>query len=196
VNNIFFKCECPHCQKELEENSSFVDKFHAYSCVMCQEPVLSNSSVPTLLNECSRCHHSQDMKTLVEAVFKSDEFYSEGIENLKQGKVKEALINLLKCYNLRSKALFEANADLGEVCDAVGRCYAIIGDFSKSAEFVKKSLAHVEARFGTSSIEYAREIIKYADLLEKLGKTDSNLDGFPSADLMQKSKFILGLYSA
>ena len=48
------------------------------------------------------------------------------------------------------------------------RCYAMMGSFSESAQYLKVCLPAIQERYGPHSIEVGHELIKYTDVL--LGK--------------------------
>jgi len=52
-----------------------------------------------------------------------------------------------------------------EVADQLARCYAMMGAFSESAQYLKVCLPAIQERFGPHSIEVGHELIKYTDVL-------------------------------
>ena len=75
--------------------------------------------------------------------------------------------------NIKNDKLLDEKATLKELKLQIiffvdFRCYAMMGSFSESAQYLKVCLPAIQERYGPHSIEVGHELIKYTDVL--LGK--------------------------
>ncbi|PSN40378.1 hypothetical protein C0J52_11855 [Blattella germanica] len=161
-SQYFFKCKCEPCSLPLQQD--FQERFSALLCTSCQGPLIRNDdSVHQMV--CSDCGHTQDYSSHVEAVFRAHTFFNEGCAALELGDMKEAIKKLESCWSLRLKCLYKSNKELTTCADQIAKCYAMLGDYEKSVEFLLKTLPAVEEQFGSHSVELANELQKLSDVM-------------------------------
>ena len=68
------------------------------------------------------------------------------MECLKFGNMADAIPALQSCYQLRTKAMYSHHLEVTEVADQLARCYAMMGSFSESAQFLKVCLPAIQER--------------------------------------------------
>lgn len=152
----FFHCQCEPCtQGEKQEY-----KFKAYRCESCSGPLVQ-SGVETYTCQDCKCSCQVDLGKVEQADF----LFQTGVELLQEDKILESLVELTKCYDIRTGILYKYHKHLSEVQDCLARCYAMSGDFSKAAKFLKESIVIVEQTFGAESIELANELQKLSEVL-------------------------------
>ena len=73
--------------------------------------------------------------------------FSKGMEFLRFGNMTDTLSALQSCYQLRTKAMYAHHLEVTEVADQLARCYAMMGSFSESAQYLKVSLPAIQERY-------------------------------------------------
>lgn len=84
---------------------------------------------------------------------------------LRDGKLEEAILQLLGCQEDAENFLSAEHTVVGEIQDGLAQAYAALEDWQKSATHLQKSLQVVEARYGPSSVEIGHELFKLAQVL-------------------------------
>jgi hypothetical protein len=107
----------------------------------------------------------QDYSKQIESVFIAHGLYTEGLGHINYGDFANAIPVLQSCYQLRSSAMYAHHREVSEVADQLAKCYAAMGNFYESAQFIKVCLPAIEERFGSNSLEMAHEIVKLVDVL-------------------------------
>ena len=69
------------------------------------------------------------------------------MEYLRYGNMADTIPALQSCYQLRSKAMYAHHLEVTDVADQLARCYAMMGSFSESAEFLKVCLPAIQERY-------------------------------------------------
>lgn len=146
-----FTCRCGPCsspRKDLLDD--FRERFSALRCAFCGGPIRNPRSEGSLDHElpCMDCGRHQEYKQQIEQVFLAYELFKRGAESLRYGSVNEALSALQSCYQLRTKAMYVHHLEVTEVADQLARCYALMGSFSESAQYLKLCLPAIEERSG------------------------------------------------
>ncbi|XP_059157289.1 SET and MYND domain-containing protein 4-like [Physella acuta] len=176
-----FNCYGPHCcrmrreerQEILKSQYHFVclcapcsagdvinERFGAYKCPACAG-ILSGSSC----QECGHLVSDQFVENLKKRMNETQEKCDAGMKLMALQKFEDALVALKKCKKERLEFLYKDHRDLALLEDAIARCYANQGDFSKSADHLFKSVKFAEQMYGNKSIEYAHELMKLAEVL-------------------------------
>ena len=73
--------------------------------------------------------------------------FSKGMEFLRFGNMTDTLSALQSCYQLRTKAMYAHHLEVTEVADQLARCYAMMGSFSESAQYLKVCLPAIQERY-------------------------------------------------
>jgi len=160
-----FTCACPCCTKL--EYHDFSERFSALKCSHCGGPIRNPTSENPLELQmpCLDCGRQQDYSSQIEQVFLAYDLFKKGMESLKFGNMTDALPALQSCYQLRMKAMYNHHLEVTEVADQLARCYAMMGSFSESAQYLKVCLPAIQERYGMHSVEVAHELVKYTDVL-------------------------------
>merc|ERR1719259_161960 len=160
-----FTCGCPCCSRA--EYHDFSERFSALKCSFCGGPIRNPSSEISLEMEmpCLDCGRKQGYSSQIEQVFLAYDLFKKGMDCLKFGNMTDALPALQSCYQLRTKAMYSHHLEVTEVADQLARCYAMVGSFSESAQYLKVCLPAIQERYGSHSVEVGHELVKYTDVL-------------------------------
>ena len=82
----------------------------------------------------------------IEQVFVAYDLYKKGMEAFEYGCFSDALPALQSCYQIRVKAMYAHHREVTEVADQLARCYAMMGSFSESAQYLKVCLPAIQER--------------------------------------------------
>ena len=69
------------------------------------------------------------------------------MECLRFGNMADTIPALQSCYQLRVKSMYAHHLEVTEVADQLARCYAMMGSFSESAQYLKVCLPAIQERF-------------------------------------------------
>lgn len=161
-SQYFFKCVCEPCSLPLQQD--FQERFCALLCSECTGPLIRNDNSAHDMT-CSDCGHSQDYSSHVEATFRAHALYNEGCTTLELGNMKEAVDKFESCLALRKKCLYRSHRELTTCADQIAKCYAMLGEYNKSIQFLLDCLPAIEEQFGSCSIEVANELQKLSDVM-------------------------------
>ncbi|XP_029417302.1 SET and MYND domain-containing protein 4 isoform X2 [Nannospalax galili] len=160
-SQYFFDCSCPACRTEAL-GAAAGPRWEAFCCNTCRAlmqggAVLScgNRSCMESVNRDRLVSHLQDLQQQV--------YMAQRL--LRDGKLEEAILQLLGCQEDAESFLSAEHAMVGEIEDGLAQAYAALGDWQKSATHLRKSLRVVEARHGPSSVEIGHELFKLAQVL-------------------------------
>ena len=70
----------------------------------------------------------------------------QGMEFLRVGNMADTIPALQSCYQLRIEAMYAHHLEVSEVADQLARCYAMMGSFSESAQYLKVCLPAIQER--------------------------------------------------
>ena len=70
----------------------------------------------------------------------------QGMEFLRFGNMADTIPALQSCYQLRIEAMYAHHLEVTEVADQLARCYAMMGSFSESAQYLKVCLPAIQER--------------------------------------------------
>merc|ERR1712141_330109 len=90
----------------------------------------------------------------------------KGMEALQFGCLSDALPALQSCYQIRVKAMYAHHREVTEVADQLARCYAMMGSFSESAQYLKVCLPDIQDSSKRISL-YEEKILEAKTCLEK-----------------------------
>jgi len=160
-----FVCDCISCKRK--EMVEFQERFSALRCHHCGGPIQNPVSEAALNHSmpCFDCGKVQPYSDRIEQVFVAYDLYKKGMEAYEYGCLSDALPALQSCYQIRVKAMYAHHREVTEVADQLARCYAMMGSFSESAQYLKVCLPAIQERYGPHSIEVGHELIKYTDVL-------------------------------
>ena len=166
----FFKCKCCHCIR----GATSVNEYNCFSCTQCERNLKGEGRCSICnAHQGERIKYCQNVQQACNDMFQkalSLISYFELATNNNNGdkdvsdSVKAALKLLERCLESRSSILFKQHKDLGETHDAIGKCYAILGDYEASVAHVTQSIAIVELHFGEDSLEVTNELLKLSDV--------------------------------
>ena len=74
---------------------------------------------------------------------------------LNTGNAKGALLKAKQCLEIRKRILCEYHETVAITYDLVGKILAIMGKWMESITYIEYSIAAVEERYGSDSIELA-----------------------------------------
>ena len=74
------------------------------------------------------------------------------MEFLRFGNMSDTLSALQSCYQLRAKAMYAHHIEVTEVADQLAKCYAMMGSFSESAQYLKVCMPAIQERYCIKSI--------------------------------------------
>ncbi|KAL4224683.1 hypothetical protein ACF0H5_015380 [Mactra antiquata] len=152
----FFTCTCKSCMSsEKEENI-----FNSYLCKTCMGPAVEGDKDVYICKTCKKTVNIDD--NLVQQI---DSLFQHGYYLLNQNKLKDARSTMLECYNIAKNVLYKHNKQLSEITDCIARCYAMLGEFSTAADYVRKSLDTIEVMYGANSVEVGNELQKLSEIL-------------------------------
>ncbi|XP_023575701.1 SET and MYND domain-containing protein 4 isoform X2 [Octodon degus] len=165
-SQYFFDCSCPACHCE-EPRAAAGPRWEAFRCNSCRallqgDDVLScgNRACPESISRNHLASQVQDLQQQVEM----------GWKLLRNGKLEQAIMWLLRCREDAESFLSAEHAVVGEIEDHLARAYAALGDWKKSATHLQKSLQVVEVHHGSSSVEMGHELFKLAQVLFNGGR--------------------------
>jgi hypothetical protein len=141
-----FTCDCSSCRRrELVE---FQERFSALRCHHCGGPIQNPQSEAALAHSmpCLDCGKEQEYSDRIEQVFVAYELNKKGMEALQFGNMSDALPALQSCYQIRVKAMYAHHREVTEVADQLARCYAMMGSFSESAQYLQVCLPAIQER--------------------------------------------------
>ncbi|CAB4066922.1 unnamed protein product [Lepeophtheirus salmonis] len=122
----------------------------------------SPSSAPGICGDCGREQENSDH---VREVLVAYNLYKNGIDALDRGLVCDALPLLQSCYQMRVEALYANHREVTEVANQLAKAYCTMGSFEESAQYLQVTLPAILERFGEYSLEYAYELLNYADVM-------------------------------
>lgn len=176
----FFYCDCTACVTNPGESFDPVqERLWALRCSSCSGPLLNEApgrepaGSKVLKNElpnshlmvCDGCGSHQPISSLVGDAFSALSLFRKGCEEMDKGDMQIALNNLNRCRELQERALYHGNKDLSATYDMLAKCYATLGNYSKSVEYLELMLPAIEEQYGANSIELANELQKLSDVM-------------------------------
>ncbi|KAK3913191.1 SET and MYND domain-containing protein 4 [Frankliniella fusca] len=176
----FFFCDCTACVSTPGESiDPTQERLWALKCSSCGGPliqeapgrepsgskVLKNDSPNSHLMVCDKCGSHQPISNLVCDAFSALSLFRKGCEEMEKGDLQIALSNLNQCRELQERALYHVNKDLSATYDMLAKCYATLGNYSKSIEYLELMLPSIEEQYGANSIEVANELQKLSDVM-------------------------------
>lgn len=141
-----FSCDCSSCQRR--EMVEFQERFSALRCHHCGGPIQNPANESALSHSmpCLDCGKMQAYSDRIEQVFVAHDLYKKGMESFEYGCFSDALPALQSCYQIRVKAMYSHHREVTEVADQLARCYAMMGSFSESAQYLKVCLPAIQER--------------------------------------------------
>jgi len=153
LSQYMFRCKCKACTDPNERQ--FLAKFSATKCDNCEGPV-----VDLKCGDCGKINESLIPIDEVEA-----DLDRMGISLLEVGQYNKAIDKLRECESKKQKRVYRHNEDLARVRDSLARCCAELGRFDEAEILIRKTLATNCERYGSNSIEYGNELLKFTDVL-------------------------------
>uniref|UniRef100_F6ZF19 Protein-lysine N-methyltransferase SMYD4 n=1 Tax=Monodelphis domestica TaxID=13616 RepID=F6ZF19_MONDO len=161
-SQYFFDCHCQACQNEEVCPVSTAPKPSGFRCPSCKAALQGDDFLccdnRTCTASASRAqleHQVQDLQQQVKAA----------LELLRDDRSAQAIQLLLGCQQDAENFLSSEHMLMGEIEDHLAQAYASLGDWSRSAAHLQKSLLVVEARHGPASVELGHELFKLAQVL-------------------------------
>lgn len=153
LSQYMFRCKCAACTDPKERQ--FLAKFSATKCDNCEGPVVDLT--------CGDCGESNEAFDLIDEV--EADLDRMGISLLEIGQFNKAIDKLRECESKKEKRVYRHNEDLIRVRDSLARCFAELGRFDEAEILLKKTLETNCERYGSNSIEYGNELLKFTDVL-------------------------------
>ncbi|XP_069133259.1 SET and MYND domain-containing protein 4-like [Argopecten irradians] len=163
----FFDCQCNACQRDEDQNSTYM----VFRCPKCEKGLVEGKT-DVLCSGCGYCDNSLPYK---EKAGIAKDLFLQSIQNLEAHNITGAIDVMKRCHKIRNSLLHRYHRDLTETKDFLARCYAIKGDFKNSCQYLKESVSSIKTVYGDSSIEYANELQKYAEVLVSAGYMETAL---------------------
>ncbi|XP_014467646.1 PREDICTED: SET and MYND domain-containing protein 4-like [Dinoponera quadriceps] len=157
-NQYGFTCRCEPCV--MPEYQNFMDRFQAIKCPECGGALEEFHSYSMHCLDCGATpvvNCQNELKNAVTA-FDAAQIYIE-LE-----REEEAVVKLKECLSIRRNVLYKYHQDLTATLDILGKVYAIMGRWLESISYIEHSIAAIEERYGSSSIEVANELNKLTDI--------------------------------
>ncbi|BFZ15710.1 hypothetical protein BsWGS_18749 [Bradybaena similaris] len=155
-SQYYFDCLCsPCCQGDISHL-----RFSAFKCPVCAGVVSEYSCA-----ECGHLLNEEALNRLKSKVEKASRLFNEAIQLMNSQDYMGAVHLLEDCRDQRQSFLYKDHKDLGQIEDAIARCYANEGDFSRSADHLLTSVRLMSQMYGERSIEHANELQKLAEVL-------------------------------
>eukprot|EP00062_Callorhinchus_milii_P011622 gi/632957790/ref/XP_007894676.1/ PREDICTED: SET and MYND domain-containing protein 4 [Callorhinchus milii] len=163
----FFECECSACSGEQEAargGGGGAAELGQFLCPRC------GSALQSWEPELSRCSNTECGQVLPESLLLSRraelaEQLSAASGLIDEDRTEEAARGLLECVR-RAEELLSAQDPLrAQVHDQLARAHATTGNWAAAADHLKRSLAAVRARYGSSSVECGQELYKLSQIL-------------------------------
>ncbi|KAI5700775.1 hypothetical protein M8J75_002758 [Diaphorina citri] len=168
-----FECLCSPCcspsQAEYQERS------FGLLCPQCEGPLLScEGEGGKHVLTCSDCSHVQHAAKLIKMDLVAHGHFTQGMALLDKGDVSTGLNEFLKCLDIRRKCLFKYNKELLYTQDVLAKCYAMLGQYNESVQYIALCLEGVAHIYGESSIELCNELNKLTDVMISNVQSDSD----------------------
>lgn len=199
----FFHCQCSACTSSPGETFDPVqERLWALRCSSCsgplineapgREPAGSKVALSDLSNShfmvCDTCGSHQPISDLVRDSFSALSLFKEGCQLMNDGHMQDALNSLKRCQQLQERALYKSNKDLTATYDMLAKCYATLGHYKKSENYLEIMLPAVEEQYGANSIEIANELQKLSDVMMCHIRT---METTPSRDMLDKASNVV-----
>lgn len=163
LSQYMFRCKCKACTDPNERQ--FLAKFSATKCDNCEGPIVDL--------KCGDCGENNKASSLIDEV--EADLDRMGISMLEVGQYNKAIDKLRECESKKQKRVYRHNEDLARVRDSLARCCAELGRFDEAEILIRKTLATNCERYGSNSIEYGNELLKFTDvLIAKLNNSQSH----------------------
>ncbi|XP_076802466.1 protein-lysine N-methyltransferase SMYD4-like [Clavelina lepadiformis] len=168
----FFTCHCDSCLKYEQGDSderAFLQQFTAYKCKKCEGPaVIMEGSFKNevIMGKCLNveCETIQDL-TEASTRYNNIVHITQVIaQRLYKRQYNEGLGMLKRCLSGMDEILYKNHQSKSNIHDQLAYCYTHLRDYKSAAKHVKESLKTTSMRFGTMSMEAARESFKVATL--------------------------------
>ncbi|XP_021368116.1 SET and MYND domain-containing protein 4-like [Mizuhopecten yessoensis] len=163
----FFDCQCNACVLDSSQNLVYM----VFRCPKCENGLLEEQTEVV----CSGCGYHDNSLPYKEKAGVAKDLFLQGIQRLEAHNITGAVEVMQRCHKIRNVILHKYHRDLTETKDFLARCYAIMGDFEKSCQYLTESVNSVKTVYGDSSIEYANELQKYAEVLVSAGHPETAL---------------------
>ncbi|XP_061659341.1 SET and MYND domain-containing protein 4 isoform X3 [Syngnathoides biaculeatus] len=173
----FFLCRCEACEEEGAPGISR-DGGSGLLCADCHAS-LASSSVGDL--ECRSCGFAASRADLAERLRDVRRDLDQAVELLEKGEPGEALALLERSGRCAGATLPHTHELQGRMDDTLARAHATNGNWSRAALHLERSNVGVIARFGSDSVEMARQLAKLAQLHFNAGSRASALSVIPEA---------------
>ncbi|XP_030648940.1 protein-lysine N-methyltransferase SMYD4 [Chanos chanos] len=177
----FFHCQCQACQRETGSSSKTQEPAAArgFKCSKCEGPLQSDGDGSLCLR--SSCGHfvsKTDMEWRLQSI---RHHLDRGVQSLEMDRADEAL-GILKEASAQADSILERTHPLqGELADTVARAYATMGDWSRAAVHLRRSVEAVRSQYGENSVELGRQLFKLAQLHFNGGDAGSAMSVIPAA---------------
>ncbi|TRY69069.1 hypothetical protein TCAL_11285 [Tigriopus californicus] len=168
-----FTCRCSHCA-DPKADFRLHGRFAAFKCSNCDGPIPDILKEAELTNQedwhanqpCMDCGQARRSSQQIGDVFLGLDLFNKGQEMAARQDFSGAIHSFQKSLEVRERSLYKNHKDILETLDSLAKCQAMMGNFSQSAESLRKCISIVENRYGAVSIEVGHELVKFSDILE------------------------------
>ncbi|XP_045611471.1 SET and MYND domain-containing protein 4 isoform X2 [Procambarus clarkii] len=179
----FFTCKCVPCTQPeyLQKEASW----SGFCCEKCRgvlswmgenDPTGSDLAESGGVFLCLKCHTLQRPSAhLMDVCAKVNSLHEAGEEALQKGDVPGAVTLLRNALSKGSEVYLPENQYFTSVRDTLACALSDLGDFKSCCLELRECLRVVESRYGSKSIEFAHELLKFSDVLTLASASNDKL---------------------
>ncbi|CAL4240925.1 unnamed protein product [Meganyctiphanes norvegica] len=171
----FFTCKCLPCT-----DASYIERearwtgFVCDLCNGCARWIVGEESDGIGVLSCLTCHTLEvPPQHLVNICTQVNEIFDEGEEALQKSNALSAVMQFQKAISLATGVYLPENEYYINMQDQLARALGEMGDYNGCCQELRKGLNSTKKRFGTESVEYGHELLKFCDAL-KICVIDNN----------------------
>ncbi|XP_029636525.1 SET and MYND domain-containing protein 4 isoform X1 [Octopus sinensis] len=170
-----FSCYGPHSfRMDFAERQQILKDQYFFKC-QCEACILEGSHRPSASDEdCYQCFSQLPCENAKEhtksALLGEANNFKKALTLLESNNIEDALATFRLCADLRKRLLAHHTKDYGEIQDCIARCLASLGKYKEACKVLESSLTITEDCYGSGSLELARELQKFCELLYIAGE--------------------------
>ncbi|XP_011502335.1 PREDICTED: SET and MYND domain-containing protein 4-like [Ceratosolen solmsi marchali] len=183
-NQYCFTCNCEACSQLALQN--FSDKFQKLNCEACGGPVeiINDSTI-----YCVDCETTFDLtKNKLHELEQANKLYELSRFFMQSENNEEALEKAKQCLEIRKNILNNHHEAVAFTYDLIGKILAIMGRWLDSVSYLEHSIAAIEERFGSDSIELANELNKITDICLQYLREETNPNTKQYKNILKKTR--------
>ncbi|GAB1600499.1 SET and MYND domain-containing protein 4-like [Argonauta hians] len=167
-DQYFFTCQCEACIHESSNRHPYKDE------------------------ECSQCYSFLPCKNFKEHKKSTTLGLANQMEKacslINSEKCEEALSLMRHCSAVGKEIFTVHNSLYGELQDIMARCLVLLGRYDEACVIHESNLKIIEECYGSTSIEFARTLQNYVELLMVSAKTEK------ASEIIQQAKSLFSIH--